>query len=110
MNNISRLLVVMAPFMGSQGNAQSFTRAANVTIKTSAVCEMCKSNIENKLNITDGVISSSLDLESKEVRVNYESELLSAGDIRQLISEIGYDADHVLKKSDAYAALPNCCK
>lgn len=81
-----------------------------VKIKTSTQCEQCKDRIEKALNKSKGVISSDLDLETKEVTVVYDSELIDSEKINTIISKTGYDADDVPANKKAYNKLPKCCK
>jgi copper chaperone CopZ len=71
---------------------------------------MCKERIEKRLNKLEGVISSDVDYEKKVTTVEYDTELISLDDIREEISDIGYDADKVKKDERAYKRLHNCCK
>lgn len=66
-----------------------------VKIKTSAICEMCKTTIETKLAFSQGVIESILNLEDKVVTVVYNPRRTSVRSIKKSISEAGYDADEV---------------
>ncbi len=82
-----------------------------VEIKTPTVqCDMCKKTIEKALNKLDGVISSDVDFEKKVTTVEYDAEQIELDDIREEISDVGYDADKVKKDKRAYKRLHNCCK
>ena len=81
-----------------------------VSIKTSAVCGMCKSKIEGALSKQEGVVKSSLSDKTKIVLVKYDSTKTSPEKIRQAISMAGYDADDVKANADAYNNLEDCCK
>lgn len=81
-----------------------------VKIKTSAQCEQCKDRIEKALNKAKGVISSDLDLETKEVKVVFDSEQTDIEKIKDVISKTGYDADDIPANKKAYKKLPKCCQ
>lgn len=81
-----------------------------VTIKTSAVGEMCKVTIEKALYALDGVEKAELDLVTKKVKVKYDAEMVDAATLRQAISAAGYDADDIPARPQAKDALPKCCK
>lgn len=81
-----------------------------VKIKTSAQCEMCKDRIEKALNKSKGVVSSDLDLDTKEVTVVYEPDKIDIDKIKQIISKTGYNADDVPANKKAYNKLPKCCQ
>jgi copper chaperone CopZ len=81
-----------------------------ISITTSAQCEMCKERIEKALNETPGIKMANLDVETKVVKVVFKSNKISADQIRQAIANTGYDADTVGANEKAYGALPTCCK
>lgn len=81
-----------------------------VTIKTSAVGEMCKVTIEKALYALEGVEKAELDLVTKKVKVKYDADMVDVATMRQAISAAGYDADDIPARPKAKAALPKCCK
>jgi copper chaperone CopZ len=85
-------------------------KSDTVTIKTSAVCGMCKERIEGCLAFEKGVKSATLDVESKDVTVIFNPAKTSVEQLRQAISKSGYDADTIPANPAAYAKLPACCK
>ena len=89
------------------------TEKANVKeakIKTSAVCEMCKTKIEKTLKKTDGVIEGILDVDTKIATVKYDPSKTDLEKIRTAISKAGYDADGMAADKRAYNKLSPCCK
>ena len=91
-------------------SAQGTGRTGEISIKTSAQCDMCKERIEETLAFTKGVKKAELDLESKMVRVVYRKGKTDPADLRKAISAVGYDADDVAADREAYEKLPACCK
>lgn len=85
-------------------------KVERVTIKTSAICGMCKATIEKALYKLDGVETAVLDVTTKKVKVRYDAEKLDVNTLRQAISAAGYDADDIPARQRAYDALPGCCK
>ncbi|MCS6821693.1 MAG: cation transporter [Microscillaceae bacterium] len=81
-----------------------------ISIKTSAQCEMCKNRIEKALKSTKGIKKANLDLNTKAVNVTFNSNQIDAEAIRKVISNTGYDADDIPADQKAYDALPSCCK
>jgi len=79
-------------------------------IKTSAVCEHCKEIIEGRLSKVEGIKSSSLDLEKNIINVEYDTNVISLQEIKEIISNTGYDADEVKKSKRAFKKLPKCCQ
>jgi periplasmic mercuric ion binding protein len=87
-------------------------KTETIKIKTSAICEMCKENIEKKLAFTKGVIDVSVDLDSKDkiTTVIFNPKKTNADKIRKAIADVGYDADGVLANPVGYEKLEACCK
>ena len=81
-----------------------------VTIQTSAVCESCKARIEKALKSADGVISASLNLDNKKIKVKYNPDKTSPDQIRTVIAGTGYDADGIKASPEAFNNLPKCCQ
>jgi mercuric ion binding protein len=102
-------IFAVAVFFAFSGKAQE-TPAAELKVKTSAVCEMCKTNIEKKLAVETGVKRSSLDLSSKIVTVAYNPNETTPDKVRQAIAKAGYDADDIPANKKAYKKLNACCK
>ena len=110
--------VPTAPTAGPTAVAEPFVTAINersneaetIVIKTSAVCGMCKQRIERTLLSLAGVEAAELDLDTKEVRIEYLPEQITPAVLRQAIASVGYAADEVPARPKAVEALPLCCK
>ena len=87
-----------------------FAQMSKVEIKTSAQCEMCKDKIEKELNLTAGIKNAVLDVNTKIVRVEFKERKIKLEEIRNIISNLGYDADDVPANAEKYKQLPKCCK
>ena len=101
-------IVLMLAMFTQTVQAQETT--AELKIKTSAVCDMCKETIEKYMAFEKGVKKSSLDVDSKILTVTYNPQKTSPEKIRNAVSKSGYDADHVLADAKAYKKLDACCK
>lgn len=100
--------IVFSLFTVSFVSAQS--KEAEIKVKTSAVCKMCKKNIETALSYEKGVQSSSLDVDSKVITIAYNPKKTNPEQIRKAIAKTGYDADDVAAEQKAYNQLDDCCK
>ena len=89
---------------------QPSPKAQTVVIKTSAECGECKERIESKLNYTKGIVFSELDFVSKDLTVKFKPTKISVQEIKQIVSDLGYDADELKANPEAYQKLPACCK
>ena len=86
------------------------TKTQLVKIKTSAECGECKERIESKLNYTKGIVFSELDYKSQILTVKFKPAKISFDQIKQIVSELGYDADDVKANAEAQNSLPKCCQ
>lgn len=84
--------------------------AAEISIRTSARCGMCKTYIEEALEKTEGVYHAELDLKTKIVEVHYDAKKTNPEALRLVISNIGYHADDLMRNEAAHNALPECCQ
>ena len=85
-------------------------KSDTVSVKTSAVCDMCKERLETGLAFEKGVKDVTLDSKTKVLTVVYNPKSTSAGDIRKKVTKLGYDADDLPAEPAAYDKLPACCK
>lgn len=109
MKKIKLLMVVVLSSLVFGGFAQN-QKSAEIEIKVSSQCSMCKETIEKALAFEKGVTRSNLDLETHTVTIVYKPGKTSPEKIRKAISEAGYDADDVKANEKAYQNLPDCCK
>ena len=79
-------------------------------IKTSAECGMCKDRIEDKLNYTKGVVFAELTVDTKILKVRFNTKKIIIDEIKNMLSEMGYNADEVKAVPSAVAKLPKCCQ
>lgn len=54
-------------------------------------CQHCKQSVENALSNLKGVNNVEVNLEEGKVKVNYNEDLVTLGDIRKEIEDQGYD-------------------
>lgn len=90
--------------------AQEAKKEDTITIKTSAVCSMCKERIENKMSFEKGVKAVNLDLKTKELTITYRPEKTTPEKLLTAVTKIGYDADDMPADIKAHNKLPECCK
>jgi mercuric ion binding protein len=106
----SSIFMIILMMSASNSSAQEKATSAEVKIKTSAVCDMCKETIEKNLAFEKGIKKSVLDVDSKIVTVTYNPQKTNVEKIRLAIAKIGYDADDVPASKKAYDKLDACCK
>lgn len=91
-------------------NAQAQKNIKSVSIKTSAVCDMCKATLEKDLTFEKGVKSVNLDVESKILLIDYVEGKTNPDLLRKRVTMVGYNADEMKRDPKAYEKLDPCCK
>lgn len=81
-----------------------------ITIKTSAVCDMCKHTLEKTMAYEKGVKKSELNVESKIFTITFNPQKTNIEKIKNAINKAGYDADDSPADPKAYENLHACCK
>ena len=81
-----------------------------LVIQTNAQCGMCKAAIEKQLTSLDGVKEAVLDLDTKQVTIKYMGKKVDEAQLRQAISDAGYQADDIAPNPEAQAKLMACCQ
>ena len=90
-------------------NSTNNIKIDKVIIPT-AQCNMSVANIENALNGVDGILKYKVELETDQVKIKYNADMISLQGIEQLISKAGYQANNLPPDVDAYKKLAMCCK
>lgn len=106
----SLIIAIVMIVSGKNVNAQESANTAEIKIKTSAICDMCKETIEKNLAFEKGIKKSNLDVDSKIITVTYNPQKITPEKIRAAIAKTGYDADDVPADPKAYKKLDDCCK
>lgn len=106
MKNLKSILLMSILFIGFT----AFAGNDKASIKTSAQCEMCKEALEASIGKLAGVSKVLLNIDTKELLVKFDKDLVSLDDIKTEITYTGYWADDKAPNKESYTALPNCCK
>lgn len=110
MKNLKSILLSGIFMLVMSINTTKAQDVAELKVKTSAVCDMCKETMEKHMAFEKGVKKSSLDVESKILTVTYNPAKITPEQIRKAVSKSGYDADDVPADPKAYKKLDACCK
>lgn len=110
MKKITSLMLALFVVLLSGHLSAQTPKTAELEIKTSAQCNMCKETIEKAMAFEKGVTKANLDVETKILKVTYKVAKTTPEAIRKAVSEVGYDADDVAANPEAYAKLSDCCK
>jgi len=79
-------------------------------ISTSSQCDACKERIEGKLNYTKGIKYAELDLETNKIEVKFSTKKITLLEIKQILNQLGYDANESKAKKEDVEKLPKCCQ
>lgn len=82
----------------------------NKTLTVKGNCEMCKRRIERAALLPKGTRYANWDVNSKQLTVEYDSQLLKLQDIEASVAKSGHDTQNVQAPNSSYNALPACCK
>ncbi|MFT7344814.1 MAG: mercuric ion binding protein [Lentimonas sp.] len=102
------LITIAFAFFAMTSFGQS--KVEEVKIHTSAECGSCKKRIEGALNYTKGIRFAELDLKTKDVTVQFNSDKITLAEVKSVINKTGYDADESKATKKGYEALPACCQ
>ena len=86
----------------------TYAQTMNATFKVAGVCEQCKSRIEDAA-MGKGVLSAQWDLDTKEIRVGYDSLKTSLEKVQKRILASGHDLETKRASDNVYNKLPACC-
>jgi outer membrane receptor for ferrienterochelin and colicin len=108
MKYILQLLVLL--LLVSIGNAQqiSTSKSDTVLIRVFGNCEMCKERIEEAAK-GKAVKTAVWNIDSKMLRLIYNSSLTSPDKVLQRIVDAGHDSELKKAKDVVYNGLPGCC-
>ena len=87
----------------------SFAQSVTESFKVSGNCGMCKSKIE-KAAKDAGATAADWDVDSKELKVTFNSESTNTARIQKKIAKVGYDNAGATASKESYDKLHGCCK
>ena len=73
-------------------------------------CKMCKKTIETAALSLDGVHKAVWDVQTKQIDLVYDDQLVELMTIHNTIANSGYSTELVDLNKEAYDNLPMCCK
>jgi copper chaperone CopZ len=85
-------------------------KLTSISINTSAQCGMCEDKIEGELMKVPGIASANLNLDTKQLQIQYKAGKINPQQIRMAVTQLGYDADDLPANPTVYENLPACCK
>ena len=107
---ISKSILSLIAFLTFSVNVHAQSKTQVVQILTNAECGKCEKIIESKLNYIKGVSYADLDVSTKVLEIKFNSKHINLEELKQHISDLGYDADDVVAREDKQKLLPACCQ
>ena len=105
------LFVTIAALGLSLAGSSQVKPMLTAMIKTpNALCEICKTRIENYLKRYDGILEVTVYFRKGETKVKYLTDRTDIEQVKTGIANCGYDADDVTAAEDIYNRLPKACK
>lgn len=86
-----------------------FAQTKTETLKVSGECGSCKKKIESAAKKA-GASFASWDVDSKELKIKYNSTSTNTAKIQQAIADVGYDTQDYKATDEAYHKLDKCCQ
>jgi periplasmic mercuric ion binding protein len=108
MNNLKTAsitaVMTLVLFFAAYNATFALFEVEEVKIKTSAMCNDCKEEIEKCLHRTVGVNEAELNLDDSIVTIKYNTAKINPDKLRKVISKAGFDADEVkaVKQNKCY--------
>ncbi len=109
-NILSIVLITLFGVSTFNSFGQKTKKKEEITIQTSAQCNMCKQSLEKAMAYEKGIVSSNLDVKTAKFTVVYKTDKTTPEKIKIAISKAGYDADDMEANKKSYDNLPDCCK
>jgi periplasmic mercuric ion binding protein len=103
--------IALIPFACSNAELQTAS-GRNLTLAEFRVwgnCEMCQETIEESLK-SKGVASASWSVDTKILKVSYDSTAINLDDIQKKVAAAGYDTEKYRADESAYKNLHECCQ
>lgn len=99
MKNLKSLVLTLALAFVFTFSANAKTES--LELNTNMHCGACKTKIENSLKTMNGIEKSDVNLETKVVKLSYNSEKVSKDNIVKTIADLGFKADEVSSNVDS---------
>ena len=80
-----------------------------VEINVDGVCGMCKTRIENALDVK-GVKMANWTASTHTCKIVYREDKISEEEIHQLLNAAGHDTEKSIASDEEYAGVHGCCK
>lgn len=106
----SILAIILCFTFGNTTLSAQTVEKKTETFKVYGNCDMCKETIETALKKKDGVFKKDWNTKTKMITVSFDPTKISLTQIKQKISDVGYDTDSTKAKDEVYDKLHKCCK
>ena len=83
---------------------------AYMVVKTHAMCNTCKEMLEQDLLFEKGIHKVTVDMEHKEIMLDFNAKKTSKEEVRIAIAKMGVQADDIPASEKGIKKLPACCQ
>lgn len=91
-------------------NIQATEKVIETSFWVAANCEHCKDRIETAVDVK-GVKFAEFDVETKQLKIAYKTDVININQIHQLLAAAGHDTKKVKATDAAYNKITkDCCK
>ncbi|MGB0402496.1 MAG: heavy-metal-associated domain-containing protein [Salibacteraceae bacterium] len=104
------LVTLFLGFISLQASAQKKGKVDTTQIVVEGICGMCKDRIEETVNLSKGVKSSTWTQETKTLEVVYKTSKTSPEAIGKALAEAGHDNQYVKADEKQYGKIHKCCR
>ena len=102
-----KLITLFLLVFSFQAMAQKEVKTIEITV--SGVCEMCKTRIENALDVK-GIKMADWTATDHNCKIVYRADKISEEEIHQLLNAAGHDTEKSKASDEEYAGVHGCCK
>jgi len=71
---------------------------------------MCKARIETAAKLVKGVLSAEWNVDTKKIKVDYNTNVTNTNTIENAIAKAGHDTENYKTDDKIYNELPACCR
>ncbi|MCC6816226.1 MAG: hypothetical protein IT267_07440 [Saprospiraceae bacterium] len=101
------IFLILSLFL--QENTFAKDPLTKVTIEVNGNCNMCKKNIEKAAKL-EGVKKAKWDVETHELKLEFDPKIITLDQIQLRIAAVGYDTPAYKANNSTYNNLHECCQ
>ncbi|MCS6819711.1 MAG: cation transporter, partial [Chitinophagales bacterium] len=100
--------IFLIGFLSVLVSAVADPKNEKIVFKSSIVCKMCKTKLEQSISKIDGVLNALVNISFKTVSVKYDPRKTNVEEIRKVVLQAGYSYNDDKPTAEAFEKLPSC--